>query len=133
MQNLISDEIKSRIAAGNSCFYSPRQMFRSRVIGKAVKIKIHKTMVKTVVVFGSDSWAVAERAVTRLGTWERKILRMIYGPMAQQGKWRIRIILEQTELYKDLDIVAGIRKKRLEWTGHVVRMMREGQWNGLDM
>ena len=108
-------------------------MFRSRAISKAVKIKTHKTMVKTVVVFGSDSWAVAERAVTRLGTWDRKILRMIYGPMAQQGTWRMRIILELTELYKDLDIVAGIRKKRLEWTGHIVRMMREGQWNGLDM
>jgi hypothetical protein len=26
------------------------------------------------------------------------------------------------ELYKDIDIVAGINKKRLEWIGHVVRM-----------
>ena len=25
-------------------------------------------------------------------------------------------------MYKDLDIVADIRKKRLEWTGHVVRI-----------
>jgi hypothetical protein len=26
------------------------------------------------------------------------------------------------ELYKDVDIAAGIEKKRLEWTGHVTRM-----------
>jgi hypothetical protein len=26
------------------------------------------------------------------------------------------------ELYKDLHIVADIKKKRLEWIGHVVRM-----------
>jgi hypothetical protein len=26
------------------------------------------------------------------------------------------------ELYKDTDTVADINKKRLEWTGHVVRM-----------
>jgi hypothetical protein len=26
------------------------------------------------------------------------------------------------ELYKDLDIAAGIKKKRLEWIGHLVRM-----------
>jgi hypothetical protein len=26
------------------------------------------------------------------------------------------------ELYKDLDTVADIKKKRLEWTGHVERM-----------
>jgi hypothetical protein len=26
------------------------------------------------------------------------------------------------ELYKDLDIVADIKKKRLKWIGHLVRM-----------
>ena len=39
--NLISDEIKSRITAGNRCFYNLRQIFRSRTMSKAVKIKIH--------------------------------------------------------------------------------------------
>ena len=28
------------------------------------------------------------------------------------------------ELYKDLDIVVGIKKKSLEWIGHVVRMVK---------
>jgi hypothetical protein len=35
---------------------------------------------------------------------------------------RKKINEELRELYKDLDIVADIKKKRLEWTGHVVRM-----------
>jgi hypothetical protein len=34
----------------------------------------------------------------------------------------IRINQELRELYKDLDILADIKKKRLEWIGHVVRM-----------
>jgi hypothetical protein len=42
--------------------------------------------------------------------------------VAEQGIWRIRINQELQELYKDVDIVAGIKKKRLEWIGHVVRM-----------
>jgi hypothetical protein len=29
---------------------------------------------------------------------------------------------ELRELYKDLDIVADNKRKRLEWTGHVVKM-----------
>ena len=40
-------------------------------------------------------------------------------PMIEQ-----RILRKRTEqeLCRDLDIVAGIKKKRLEWIGHVVRM-----------
>jgi hypothetical protein len=43
-KNLVSDEIKSRIAGGNTCFYSLRQIFRSRAMTKAVKIKMCKTI-----------------------------------------------------------------------------------------
>jgi len=57
----------------------------------------------------------------RLETWERKILR-IYGVVEEQGTWRIRTNPELRELYKYLDIIADIKKKRLEWIGHVVRM-----------
>jgi len=58
----------------------------------------------------------------RLGTWERKILRRIYGVVEKQGTWRIKTNLDLRELYKSLDMAAHIKKKRLEWIGHVVRM-----------
>jgi hypothetical protein len=35
---------------------------------------------------------------------------------------RIRIHQELRELHKDVDIVADIKKKELDWIGHVVRM-----------
>jgi hypothetical protein len=79
-------------------------------------------MVKKAVVFGRETWTVTERDVTRLGAWERKVLRRVNGTVVEQGMWRIRINQELSELYKDLDIVADIREKRLEWTGHVVRI-----------
>ena len=71
--------------------------------------------------FGSETWAVAEMDTKILRTWNRKILR-IRGPVVEQGLWRMRTNQEQTELYKDPDIEADIKKKRLEWTGHVARM-----------
>ena len=58
--NLISDEIKSRITARNRCLYSLRQIFRTRTMSIAVKINIHKTMVKPVAVHGSATWALTE-------------------------------------------------------------------------
>ena len=47
-----------------------------------------------------------------------------------QGKeWRIRTSQELREPYKDLDVVADIKKKKLEWIVHVVKIDREEQKN----
>ena len=59
-------------------------------------------MVKPTVVNGSDTRAMTEMDMKRLGTWERKILRRIHGPEVKQGTQRIRINQELWELYKDL-------------------------------
>ena len=40
----------------------------------------------------------------------------------EQGIWRIRTNQGLRDLYKDVDVVADIKNRRLEWTGHVVRM-----------
>jgi hypothetical protein len=58
----------------------------------------------------------------RLNAWERKILRCMYGPVVEQGKWRIDTNNELWELYKDLDTVADVKKKRMEWTGYLARI-----------
>jgi hypothetical protein len=42
-------------------------------------------MVKPTVGFGGGKWTVAETDLNRLGTWKRKILRRIYGPVVEQG------------------------------------------------
>jgi hypothetical protein len=55
-----------------------------------------------------------------MGTWDRKLSRTCE-PVVEQGIWRISD-QELRVLRKDLGIVPDIKKKRLEWTGHVVRM-----------
>ena len=42
--------------------------------------------------------------------------------MVEQGIWRVRTGQVQRELYKDLDTVEDIKKKREEWRGNIVRM-----------
>jgi hypothetical protein len=46
-------------------------------MSKAVTIKIYTKMAKTFVEFESGTWAMTEMVMTRLDTWERKILRCI--------------------------------------------------------
>jgi hypothetical protein len=60
-----------------------------------------------------------------LNTFERKILRRIYGPTHERGCWRPRWNNELYSLYKEPNIVEDIKIRRLERAGHILRMEEE--------
>ena len=57
-----------------------------------------------------------------LQTFERKILRPIYGPTQEEGRWRPRWNNELYRLHNDLNIVEDIKIRRLGWAGRIIRM-----------
>ena len=58
----------------------------------------------------------------RLGVFERKILRRIYGPLCEVAIWRSRYNEELYRLYDETDLVTSIRITKLRLAGHIVRM-----------
>jgi len=74
------------------------------------------------VTYGAETWTLTSKREEMLMTWERNILRKIYGPTNENGKWRIKTNEELMTKYKKSDIVSIIKILRLEWLGHVVRM-----------
>jgi hypothetical protein len=54
-----------------------------------------------------------------LMTWERKILRKIYGPTKENGQWRIKTNSKLITKYNSQDILTVINIRRLEWLGHL--------------
>jgi len=57
-----------------------------------------------------------------LRTFEREILRRIYGPVQDQGRWRTRRDSEIYNLYKVLTVVNDIKIRSTGWAGHIMRM-----------
>jgi hypothetical protein len=55
-------------------------------------------------------------------TWQRKVLRKIYGPIKHQNGWRIRTNDELQFMYRKPNIGTAIEVRRLQWDGHLVRM-----------
>ena len=51
-QNSIQEEIKYRLKAGNSCYYSIQTPLSSRLLSNNLKIKIYKTIILPVVPYG---------------------------------------------------------------------------------
>jgi hypothetical protein len=89
---------------------------------KSAKIKLRITMVEPAVLYGSETWPVTVMDMKRVNTWERKLLRRIYGPVVEEGIREIRTSQELRELQEDFDIVEDTEKKRLECLRHLVRM-----------
>jgi tryptophanyl-tRNA synthetase len=52
--NLIEEEIKERIAAGNRPFFANKRIFQSKLVYKLSKIKLYNTIIRPIVVYGSE-------------------------------------------------------------------------------
>jgi hypothetical protein len=59
------------------------------VTSQRAKMKIHKTIIRPVVTYSSETWALTAKDENNLRTFERQILRKIYGPVNIHNIWRI--------------------------------------------
>jgi hypothetical protein len=72
-QNDIHVEIKSRLNSGNACYYSVQNLLSSLLMSKNLKIKIYKTVILPVVLYGCETWSVALREEPRLMGFENSV------------------------------------------------------------
>jgi hypothetical protein len=54
-QNLIQEEIKRRLKSGNACYHSVQNLLSSRLLSKNIKIRIYKTIILPVVLYGCET------------------------------------------------------------------------------
>jgi hypothetical protein len=52
-QNLIHEEIKRRLNSGNACY-----LLSSRLLSKNIKIRIYKTTILPLVLYGRETWSL---------------------------------------------------------------------------
>ena len=56
-QNSIAEEIKSRLKSGNACYHSVQNRLSSRFLSRNSKIKIYRTIILPVVLYGCETWS----------------------------------------------------------------------------
>jgi hypothetical protein len=126
-QNDIHDEIKSRLNLENACYYSVQNLLSSRLISKNLKLKIYKTVILPVVLYGCETWFLTLGEEHRLRFFENRVLRRIFGPKREEdGSWRKLHNDELHDLYSSTNIVRVIKSRRMRWARHVARV-REGR------
>ncbi|KAL4123073.1 hypothetical protein QTP88_015305 [Uroleucon formosanum] len=121
--NDMHEEINDRIACGNRCYYSIMRLLKSKLLSRNSKTLLYHSYLRPIITYASETWSLTKGDSKRLMTFERKVLRNIYGPKfdAESLTYERRNNQELQELYNRPNIIAYIRSKRLEWFGHVWR------------
>jgi hypothetical protein len=93
-----------------------------------LKVKIYKTIILPVVLYGCETWSLTLREEHRLRVFENRVLRRIFGPMRDEitGEWRKLHNGELHNLDSSPDVIRQIKSRRMRWAGHVARV-REGR------
>jgi hypothetical protein len=93
-------------------------------VKKNIYIKIQRTVIMHIVLYGCETWLLILREERRLRIFKNRVLRRISGRKRDTvtGEWRKLHIDELNDLYFSPNIFRVIKSKRIRWTGHVARM-----------
>src|SRR6218665_2284893 len=112
-------DIKRRIGLASEMFGTMNKVWRSNNITTATKVKLYRTFVITVMMYGSECWCLRKEDGRRILVAEMSCLRRILGRSRRE---RIRNEVTRKELGQQVTLVEKIRKRRMTWFGHVTRM-----------
>jgi hypothetical protein len=123
-RNPIQEEINRRLNSDNACYHSGHSILPSRLLSENVKIRMYKTIILPVVLYGCETWSLTLREEHRLRVFENRVLRRIFVPKRDEvtGQWRKLHNEELHNLYASPNIIRMIKSRRLRWAGHVARM-----------
>ena len=112
-------DVKRRIGLANGLVQSLDKIWKAKDISVSTKTRVYETLVLSLLLYNSETWALKEESKRRLLVFEMGCLRRIVG-VSRRDRMRNTDIRRKAGVEED--IVQKITKRRLRYFGHVVRM-----------
>lgn len=94
-------------------------MYSEKHITKKKKYGIYETMVKSTLLYGSETWKITQRNKKKLEAVEMKAFKRMMG-ISKRDRRRNEEV--RTQVGIEDTIIKDIEEKQLMWYGHVQRM-----------
>jgi hypothetical protein len=93
-------------------------------LSRNIKVKIYKTIILPVVLYGCETWSLTLREEHRLRVFENRVLRRIFGLERDEvtGQWRKLHDGELHNLYSPPAIIRQINSRRMRWAQYVAHV-----------
>ena len=120
----IGAEVSTRIGRASRAFGClQRSIFQNHRLTIATKREVYKATVLSVLLYGTETWAIKAHSLKRMSGFHNRCVRTIMSVTKRQ-QWQQRITSRElasafgmTETMAEL-----LRRHRLRWLGHVARM-----------
>ena len=110
-------DVEARCRKAQVAFSILRPIWRSNFISLWTKIRIFNSNVKSVLLYGSETWRLTKKIITQLQTFINRRLRYILGVW-----WPRKISNEELwQCTQQERIEVTIRRRKWQWIGHTLR------------
>jgi len=92
-----------------------QNLLSSRFLSKNLKIKIYRTRILSVVLYGCEIWSLILREERRLRVFENRVLRRAFGPKRDEvtGEWKKLRNEELRDFYSLPNILRVVKSRRM--------------------
>ena len=112
-----NEDIKSRIGKARQAFIALKPIWNSTEISNKTKIRLFNTNVKSVLLYGSETWRVTKTITKKIQVFVNKSLRSIL-----KIRWTDKVTNEELRKRSDqMPIGEEVLKRKWGWIGHTLR------------
>mgnify|MGYP006273469667 CR=1 FL=1 len=115
-------EIKTRLAMATSAMTKLNKIWRSNDISFKTKVKLFRSLVISILLYGCESWTMTAETTKRIQTFETKCFRRLLGISWKDRKTNTYVRSQVALLAGPQEpLLATVKKRKLAWFGHVTR------------